>query len=243
MPFAVPLGERDMKPFFCSLMVVAALCLSLPVRAAGPETARFISGSRQVSYEIFGAKSTGPIVIMLHGAGGPNLPLYRNLAQTFAASNYTVLFLHYFDATDTVRASPGNYAIWQKAVGDLLGECKNHPDWSGRKIALLGFSLGASVALAAGSQMLPVSAVGEWYGSLPDEFFYQLKGMPPLLILHGAQDGNIPVLNAKQLIRLCEMKHFTCESHVYSDQGHGFLPPAYENAVKRTLDFFSRRLR
>lgn len=176
-------------------------------------------------------------------ARGPRIPLYRNLAQTIAANNYTVLFLHYFDATDTSSASPGNYVAWEKAVNDLVSECKSNSRWAGRKIGILGFSLGASVALATGSQKVPVDAVAEWYGSLPDEFFYKLKGMPPLLILHGAHDDNIPVANAKQLSQLCAMKRFECESYIYSDQGHGFIPPAYEDAVKRTLDFFSRRLR
>ena len=110
------------------------------------------------------------------------------------------------------------------------------------QIALLGFSLGASVALAAGSQAIAVNAVAEWYGSLPDEFFYQLKGMPPLLILHGQHDDNIPISNAQHIMQLRRMKSFTCENHIYPDQGHGFLPPAYDDAVKRTLEFFSERL-
>jgi dipeptidyl aminopeptidase/acylaminoacyl peptidase len=67
--------------------------------------------------------------------------------------------------------------------------------------------------------------------------------MPPLLILHGQHDDNIPVASALQIMQLCRMKSFTCESHIYPDQGHGFQPPAYDDAVKRTLDFFSYQLR
>lgn len=213
------------------------------VLAQSPQTAHFTSRTRQVSYEIFGADSNGPIIIMLHGVGGPNVPLYRQLAQYLSTKSYTVLFLHYFDATDTYRGSPQNYMAWEKAVADLVQVCKSDAKWSNRKIAILGFSLGASVALAAGSQMLPVAAVAEWYGSLPDEFFYQLKGMTPLLILHGAHDDNIPVSNAQQIIQLCQMKNFKCESHIYPNQGHGFMPPDFEDAVKRTMDFFSRNLK
>lgn len=230
-------------PILLRATVAAALVLlPISVWAESPALARFTSGDRQVSYEVFGEKSSGPIIIMLHGVGGPQVQLYRSLAENLATKNYTVLFLHYFDASDTYVGSPQNYELWEKAVSDLVDECGKNAAWTGRKIALFGFSLGASVALAAGSQALPVDAVAEWYGSLPDEFFYKLKGMPPLLILHGQQDDNIPVANAQQLIQLCGMKSFTCESHIYPDQRHGFLPPAFDDAVKRTLDFFSRQL-
>lgn len=232
-----------MKLFLRLLTIVSVLALSVIAFAEGPQTARFTSSNRQVSYEIFGAKSAGPVIIMLHGASGPDIPLYRNLAQTIASNGYTVFFLHYFDASDTMQPSPENYRAWEKSVGDLVDECRKNSQWSGRKIGIIGFSLGASVALAAGSQMVPISALVEWYGSLPDEFFYQLKGMAPLLILHGARDGNIPIVNAKQLIQLCQLKRFTCENHIYSDQGHGFIPPAYDDAIRRTLDFFSRYLK
>lgn len=229
------------------LLRLFAICLlgAIPVSelAQSPQAAHFTSGTRQVSYDIFGADSTGPIIIMLHGVGGPDVQLYRQLAQYLSTKSYTVLFLHYFDATDTSRGSPQNYIAWEKAVADLVQVCKSDAKWSNRKIAILGFSLGASVALAAGSQMLSVAAVAEWYGSLPDEFFYQLKGMPPLLILHGLHDDNIPVSNAQQLITLCGMKNFKCESHIYPNQGHGFMPPDFEDAVKRTMDFFSRNLK
>jgi dienelactone hydrolase len=136
-----------------------------------------------------------------------------------------------------------SYRDWVRTVDDLIRECKSLPRWSNRKIALLGFSLGASVALAAGSQRVAVSAIADWYGSLPDEFFMRLKGMPPLLILHDQRDGIIPIINAEQLVRLCAMEHFTCESHFYSDQSHGFMGKALEDADSRTLNFFSRFLK
>jgi dienelactone hydrolase len=225
------------------LAIFSIACCSIAVLAESPEVAHFASGNRQVAYEIYGSGSPGPILILLHGASGPDVPLYRGLAQTFATKNYTVFYLHYFDASDTHGGSAENYAAWQKAVSDLVLACQNEPRWANRKIGLIGFSMGASVALAAGSQLVPVSAVAEWYGSLPDEFFYRLKGMPPLLILHGNDDDNIPLMNAQQLIALCGMKKFVCESHIYPGQGHGFQSPASDDAIKRTFDFFSRQLK
>ena len=62
--------------------------------------------------------------------------------------------------------------------------------------------------------------------------------MPPLLILHGAQDSNIPVMNAQQLERLCGMKHFDCTTHIYPEESHGFSAGALRDAEQRTLTFF-----
>lgn len=66
--------------------------------------------------------------------------------------------------------------------------------------------------------------------------------MPPLLILHGELDRNIPVSSAQQLQKLCELKQLTCESHLYSDQGHGFSGAALQDARQRTLSFFAKYL-
>lgn len=107
-------------------------------------------------------------------------------------------------------------------------------------IGLLGYSLGASIALAAGSQDANVAAIVEWYGSLRDEFLPGLRRLPPLLILHGANDNIIPVMNAHQLEKLCAMRGFACSSHIYNDQGHGFSNSALVDADERTLNFLKK---
>lgn len=222
--------------FLMSIFLAAAL-------AASPKRQKFLSAHKSIEYEVQGDESTSPLLILLHGASGPDAPLYRHEAEYFAANGYTVLMLHYFDASGSSAPSDQNYLAWVQAVNDLILNCQKSTEWSTRKIVLLGFSLGASVALAAGSQRSQVSAIADWYGSLPDTFFNHLKGMPPLLILHGERDEVIPVTNARQLVRLCGIAKFTCESHLYPDQYHGFTEEALRDAEHRTLDFFSRNLK
>ncbi len=71
-----------------------------------------------------------------------------------------------------------------------------------------------------------------------NQFFSQVQNLPPLLILHGEQDKQVPIVNARQLVRLCELKDFTCEAGVYSDEGHVFSSKATESANQRILTFF-----
>ncbi len=198
---------------------------------------RFLSHGREVEYEVFTSGTPIATLILLHGASGPEAQGYRRQAEFFASRGYRTLLLHYYAATGNKAINARNYAAWADAVRDLVTILRQAS--TNQKIYVVGYSLGASVALAAGSRKLPVTAIAEWYGSLPDEFFRNLKGMPPLLILHGERDANIPVSNAQQLIRLCGMAHFSCASHIYPDQMHGFDEKATVDADARTLTFFA----
>ncbi len=201
--------------------------------------AKFRLGSSDVAYEEFGSDLGRPTLILLHSVSGPGTALYRQQAQFFAAHGYTVLLLHYFDATKTHQPTAENYRAWVSAVDGLIQQ-KTAARRADQRIFLVGYSLGASLALAAGSQGAAVAAIAEWYGSLPDEFFYTFKGMPPLLVLHGARDRNIPVGSAEQLGRLCDLKGLICESHIYAEEEHGFAEQAREDADARTLAFFAK---
>ena len=226
-----------MLRLLASTLVSLAL---LPVSAAAAEshTSTFTSSGRTVTCDVFdNSFEQPPTLILLHGSSGPEAPLYRAQAVFFSQHGFRVLLPHYFDASPSHAPSDENYSRWATAVDDLVR--KTATDAGHRPVVLVGYSLGASVALAAGSQGTPVNAIAEWYGSLPDAFFYRFKTMPPLLILHGAQDANIPVANAQQLIRLCSVKELACENHIYPHQAHGFIDPDLADADQRTLSFFS----
>ena len=222
-------------------MMMLVIFVATLLRAWGQSqaTEAFVSGGHPVHYEVFrSAGADDPLLILLPGSSGPG-PFYRAEAAFFAEHGYTTLLLHFFDAGESRYPSDKTYGLWANALADLVRVLGGEVGWQGRRVYVVGYSLGASVALAAGSQKLPVRAIAEWYGSLPDSFFLALQGMPPLLILHGARDSNIPVLNAQQLIRLCGLKSFECASHIYPDEGHGFSEAAAADARRRTLEFFA----
>jgi carboxymethylenebutenolidase len=175
-------------------------------------------------------------MILLHGVNGPTA-FYREQAEFFAAHGYRVVLPHYMEAGHGQTASDDNYAAWVAAVRKTMDDSRSV---SPSPTVVVGYSLGASVALALGSEGRGPGAIAEFYGSLPDKYFLALKGMPPLLILHGDQDRNIPVYNALQLSRLCSQAGFKCDMHIYPKEGHGFTPEALRDADERTLRFFSQ---
>ena len=88
------------------------------------------------------------------------------------------------------------------------------------------------------TQRLEVEAIAEWSGLLPNEFFSQVQSMPPLLILHGELDEQVPIVNARQLVRLCQLRDFTCEIQIYAGEGHVFGTHVTDSANQRALAFF-----
>jgi carboxymethylenebutenolidase len=222
--------------------LLVALCLTIAAimsKEACAQTGRDLhtTGEKPVSYDEFGPQSSANCLVVLHGVSGLSMPFYKDQAAYFGEHDFHVFFPHYFDATHSPAATTDHYRVWEQVVEDLVAQC--HQVSSVKKVFLVGYSLGASVALAAGSQGVSVNGIAEWYGSLPDEFFYQMKGMPPLLILHGERDANIPIDNGQQLVKLCDMKQLHCDHHFYPDQGHGFSGKSVEDADQRTLAFFA----
>jgi dienelactone hydrolase len=191
---------------------------------------------KAVAIEQFGTNAALPLMILLHGVNGPSA-FYREQASFFAGHGYRVVLPHYMDAGKGQAATDGNYQTWVAAVRNTID---NLQDGHRSSTVIVGFSLGASVALALGSEGNGPDGIAEFYGSLPDRYYRDLKGMPPLLILHGGQDTNIPVSNALQLSQLCVQAGFNCDMHIYSTEGHGFTPEALRDADQRVLEFLDR---
>ncbi len=229
---------------FASLLVVCFAAQPRVIAEGQPSTHQIRVGAHSMRYEVYEASPHADVILLLHGHSGP--ANYGAQAVWFQQHGFTVLLPHYTDVSPWrgEHAQDEVYAKWIEALRALIDEVHSE-DAGARHIGIVGYSQGASLALAAGSQSIPVDAVVEWYGSLPDNFFARRKGMPPLLILHGQLDTVIPVSNAQQLMRLCQMDRLTCESHIYPGMGHGLVDPDLDSAGvvdadERTLLFLRK---
>jgi dienelactone hydrolase len=210
------------------------------LRAQTPpvEWATFMSQGKAISCAVYEAHDAVATIIILSGSGPSDITLGRMQARFFAEHGFRVLLADYLSATPTVEPTAANYRRWAQVVEDIVADLRSRPIARNRKIALAGQALGASVALVAGSQKLQVDAIAEWSGLLPNQFFSQVQRLPPLLIFHGEEDKQVPIVNARQLIRLCKLKDFTCEAGTYPGEGHAFSSRAMESSNQRALTFF-----
>jgi carboxymethylenebutenolidase len=210
------------------------------------------SHRKKVAVERFepGAPGPYPAVIVLHGAGGPGddpQSMLRERARELARDGYVALIPHFFDRTGTRFKNPYRnreyFQVWMETIRDTVTYAATLPTVDRRRIGLLGFSLGAYVALSEAMFDTRVAAVVEYSGGLFGELASQLEAMPPTLIVHGEADRIVPVVEARRLAALFEVRQVRFEIAIYPGAGHGFADEDGKDAWQRTRKFLDRHLR
>jgi carboxymethylenebutenolidase len=208
----------------------------------------FQSGGRPIRLDAYLPDAPGPVpaVVALYGAGG-NVSGMERYAGTLAAQGFAVYLLHYFDRTGTESADKAtilrNFPLWMKTLWDAISFVEKQPQVDGKRIALLGFSLGAYLSLANSAIDHRVQAVVEFFGGMPKEMNLFMRRLCPVLILHGEVDATVPVEEAYQLQKLLEKKGIAYEIKIYPGAGHGFEDQTiWRDAGLRSLQFLQKYL-
>src|SRR5437868_5304455 len=138
-----------------------------------------------------------PAVIGLHGSGGA----YERMSEpaiALAEQGFAVYVVRYFERTGTSSAEDRqvifrHFMVWAKTVWDAVGVVAKQPSVDAERIGLLGFSLGAYLALSVAAVDSRIRAVVEFFGGLPKEVKFFMRRLCPVLILHGDADMVVPV--------------------------------------------------
>jgi carboxymethylenebutenolidase len=191
-------------------------------------------------------ETTVPGVIALHGSGGGHATMAAP-ASLLAEQGFAVYVLHYFDRTGTTEIEGlqtifRHFPLWMKTLWDAVSFVARQPQVDAQRIGLLGFSLGAYLALSAAAIDSRIQAVVEFFGGMPKEMKFFGRRLCPVLILHGEQDKTVPVEEAYHLQQLLEKKQIAYEMQIYPGVGHGFSGEVWRDAGLRTLVFLSKHL-
>jgi len=211
--------------------------------------ASFESGGKDIRLDCFLPATNGqrfPAVIGLHGSGGGHASM-AGPASLLAEQGFAVYVLHYFDRTGTTEIDGlqtifRHFPAWMKALWDAVSFVSRQPYVDPRRIGLLGFSLGAYLALSAAAIDSRIQAVVEFFGGMPKEMRLFTRRLCPVLILHGEQDTTVPVEEAYHLQQILEKKQIAHELQIYRGVGHGFSGEIWRDAGLRTVAFLEKHL-
>ena len=240
------------------LLFGCLLLTGLPAAAQSPErlSATDVSPPVWGVLEVPQGPGPHPGVVILPGAAGWR-PLYAEVAKAFADSGFVTLALDYY--AETGGAAIGSdeklrkWPTWKATVRNAVEYLKGLPTVANRPVGLVGYSRGAFLAVSVASSALGVQAVVDFFGGGgggTDSLEQEVRGFPPLLILHGDADEVVPVGFAETLRDAVVAQGGQVEIHIYSDVGHAFNAPgastysesAAVDAFRRTVEFLRRRV-
>ncbi len=176
------------------------------------------------------------LVVILHGVGSSAAsmqPLVQALAT--AAPNLAVAAP---DGTDRFDMGPvgrqwfsvrgvteanraGRVDECIPAISALVDTIHKPLGLPAERVALVGFSQGAIIALQIAATREPPAAVVAFAGRLATQITSDPVRKPPILFSHGAQDAVIPEHEARHALQAFAAAGFPVELRVRPDQGHG----------------------
>ena len=168
-------------------------------------------------------------------------------ASLLAAQGYAIYVPHYFDRTGATVVNDKatmvrHFPVWGKTLWDAVSHVERQPHVDPTRVGLLGFSLGAYLALSVASVDPRVRAVVDFFGGFPREMKLFMRRLCPTLILHGDADPTVPVEEAYRLREMLEKRGIPYEMQIYPGAGHGFVGETWRDAGLRTLAFLQKYL-
>lgn len=216
-------------------------------------TAQFNSGGSLVALDLFEPIAEGkyPVVLVVHGFDGleyaPWRHYYEGQCQELARNGYVALLVHYFDRTGTTIAdlpkAKQHAQPWVFTLLDAMSYAAQLPHADGQKVGVVGTSLGAVLGVSLASFDPRIGAIVQISGVMPEEIQSKMKRLPPLLILHGGSDRQLPAARIQAMARALEKRKFAHELHIYPAQGHYFKGSDATDALNRTVHFLDKHLK
>jgi carboxymethylenebutenolidase len=235
------------------VLAITALGMISPEPDEIVETdATFKSHGKEITVDVAspGAAGRYPAVVVVHGHGGVGEGKRSGshaLARDLARAGYVALVPHYFG---TLKPDPKNgrknarsFGVWERTVSDTVALAARRTDVDPKRIGLVGLSLGSWVSLSVAARDRRVSAVVENFGGWPEWEELNPARLPPVLILHGDADRNVPVDEAHKLERMLQAAGVSYEIEIYPGAGHGFRGADHDDALKRTIEFLDTHVK
>jgi dienelactone hydrolase len=197
---------------------------------------------------------TYPLIVLLHGNGSFRAPFGEQIhgfAETLAELGYVTAVPGYYvnddpPPIDNPDKEPGPHV---QKLADAIAEVAKRDDADVDRLGLIGYSLGAAVAMRyiAGNPG-KVRVLADFFGPVDATIKAKVGNFPPTIIFHNNGDQLVPVTNSKNLDKELTSKKIEHDFRTYNETGqfanHPFKPDgaADKDSRERLTKWFVKRL-
>jgi carboxymethylenebutenolidase len=247
---------KKITDFCFILLLLSAVSQSAQAIDIRGQTVTLPTPDGTISAELYEApgENSRPAIIILHGRQGlePFHAYYQRYAAALAGAGIDAYLLTYYQDDDAQKAKNPNteqrHAFfanrirgWSHLISAVTSDILAGNRASGR-IGLLGFSQGGFLATAVAGQDRRITALGVFYGGIPDIVRDDIAHLPPLLELHGDADRTVLLAEGRALVSMAQTLGQPAEMVVYPGAGHGFSGVVDADAKRRVITFFHQYL-
>lgn len=194
-------------------------------------------------------------IVLVHDWFGVS-PAYLGAAERLAKQGYRVVAVDLYGgrhATTHEEAGTLMNAVDATVAGEEVDAAIRLLADRPRKLAIMGFSMGARPAFAAALRNKAIAATVIWYGETVNDAA-RLKNLSgPALLVVGSKDGSAAD-NAAAFSKAADTAGAKAEIHIYPGDEHAFAQPLFnqgrtydavaaESAWHLSEDFLQRQLR
>ena len=189
-----------------------------------------------------------PALLLVHGASGMDggHRYVPHCAGALAAEGFTTVLIRYFDATRTSYADDAEIRRhsdrWLLTLDEATTAVAQFPEADPGRLAIMGYSLGAYLAVVHAAGDRRIRALVEFAGGIEAEFAKSVTHLPPTLLVHGESDRRVPFSRAGELEAVLQRIGAPYETRYFPGEKHVLSPPATFVALSEAVDFLHRHL-
>lgn len=208
------------------------------------------SGEDELRIDVYRPDTPGrhATVVLLHGSGGIHElgpQQVTRFARTLAALGQTALVVHYFDGTGhfaaDAEAERTHYWQWVRDIRAAITWADTQTYVNPQRLSLFGISLGAWLSVGVGAADSRVHRMALVGAGLEPFLVDSLRRLPPMLLLHGGEDEEVPLQEAQRLLAAAQRAGRHAQLVVYPAEGHTLGDSASSDALLRASRFFAGR--
>ena len=244
--------ERSIHACYALFLLLA----TPPLFAGTTPLTLHIALSKPFTVYVGGPKEADEGIVLVHDWFGLS-PFYTSAVEKLANEGFRVVAVDLYDgrrATTHEEASALLGALDNQLAGQKIDAAIKWLSDRPRKLATMGFSMGAKHALAAALRNNSVRASVLWYGETVRDP-NKLRGLGgPVLLIVGSADGPSAADDALAFSKAADAAGVGAEVYVYPGAAHAFAQPLFNQgrtydgaaadvAWRVSEDFLKRRLR